>query len=647
MTPNHTANITGILNPPGHAEMSSKTMFIKYNTGPTGHGSPAAAGEALALARAGLGTVKVFVMDGEGGMTAGGSMETLNSGYGLSLSNLCFLLDWNDFGIDDHSTSDIVYGDPKLWFESHGWETFGTNDGSDWESLNSVFAASSVSMASRPKGIWFKTRKGRGYGKYDYASHGAPHGINSEAYWKTKVEFANKYGVEFVNFGEEAPEVSVLKEEFAENINVVMDVLRKDPKLIAYISDRLVLLADSLAEVAAPKMRRTADARSSNEFLFDYENYPEDLYAAPGTKISNRNAFSTWGAWVNAKHAAEFDRPLFIGASADLTDSTGVKGFGSAYGVFPGYGWYKNVGADQGCLLPQGITEFANAGICCGLASVNFASDPQSDFEGFWGVTSTYGSFSYLKYGAFRLFSQTAQDCGIQLGKVIWVVGHSGPETADDSRTHFGIFSPAVTQLFPRGSIINLHPWEYNEVPVLLAAALKEAVNIVALHLTRPQIAVPDRTTLQIPHYYEAAKGAYILQDYDPARKPLGTFYAQGTSAVNSVLELLPIIRERGLNIKIVCLTSSELFNNQPEDYQEKIVDRFDRNNSTVISTQARTAMRDWLFSADSEAYAITPDWDDRWRTGGRLEDVLDEARLSPDWIMCGIEAFVGRNTDH
>ncbi len=74
----------------------------------------------------------------------------------------------------------------------------------------------------------------------------------------------------------------------------------------------------------------------------------------------------------------------------------------------------------------------------------------------------------------FRLFSQMAQDCQYKIGKVIWVAGHSGPETADDSRTHFGIFAPGVTQLFPEGTVINLHPWEYNEVPVMLAAALNQ-----------------------------------------------------------------------------------------------------------------------------------------------------------------------------
>src|ERR1700682_5766437 len=34
---------------PGHAEMEGKTLFIKFNTGPSGHGQPPSAGEAIAL----------------------------------------------------------------------------------------------------------------------------------------------------------------------------------------------------------------------------------------------------------------------------------------------------------------------------------------------------------------------------------------------------------------------------------------------------------------------------------------------------------------------------------------------------------------------------------------------------------------------
>ena len=149
-----------------------------------------------------------------------------------------------------------------------------------------------------------------------------------------------------------------------------------------------------------------------------------------------------------------------------------------------------------------------------GLATVNMADDPFTSFNGFWGACSTYGSFSYLKYGEMRLFSQLAQDCELKIGKVLWVAGHSGPETAEDSRTHFGIYEPGVTQLFPEGKVIDLHPWEYNEVPVVLGAALATDVPIIALHLTRPTIELPDREALGMPSHFEAARGAYVLRPF-------------------------------------------------------------------------------------------------------------------------------------
>src|SRR6266496_248170 len=52
---------------PGHAEMAGKTLFFKANTGPSGHGMPFAAGQALALKLAGADQVKVFAVEGEGG----------------------------------------------------------------------------------------------------------------------------------------------------------------------------------------------------------------------------------------------------------------------------------------------------------------------------------------------------------------------------------------------------------------------------------------------------------------------------------------------------------------------------------------------------------------------------------------------------
>jgi transketolase len=631
----------------GHAEMEGKTLFLKFNTGPSGHGAPAAAGEALALKRAGAGSVKVFAFDGEGGFTPGGAMETLNSAYGLELDNLYFVLDWNDYGIDSHSVSSVVYGAPELWFESHGWKSFGTEEGSAWGpvALSFLNASHAENPTKAPVGLWFKTRKGRGYLKYDYSSHGSPHAMNSELFWKTKEDFIQKYNAKFVNFNGSAPSgKQELLNEFKENLKAVIDVLHQDQSLIDYLADTLVSIGESVPEMVEDFIIGEKGNPFKDPRLSEFQSYPDELYAKPGEMVANRAALAKWGAWVNAFGAKEYGRPLFMVASADLAGSTNLSGFGEGFGDFPGYGWFKRSGTEEGVILPQEITEFANSGIMAGLAAVNLSEDPFNEFDGFWGACSTYGSFSYLKYGMFRLFSQLSQDSQLKIGKVIWIAGHSGPETADDSRTHFGIFSPGVTQLFPKGKIVNLHPWEHNEVPVLLGAALKSDIPLIALHLTRPPISIPNRTGMGIPSHFEAAKGAYIVRDYEAGRKPQGAFIVQGTSAMASMIKVLPLLDEQSINVKIIYAASPELFAMQPAAYQQKVISNADRVNSTVITTQAKRLMQDWIFTEISERYALSSDWDDRWRTGGQLEDIIDEAHLSPVWILEGIKRFA---SDH
>jgi len=629
----------------GHAEMVNKTLFLKFNTGPSGHGFPAAAGESLALKRAGLDETKVFLLEGEAGLTPGAVHETLNTAWGLNLNNLILLLDWNDYGIDDHRVSDVVFGGPKDWIGSHGWNVLGTEDGIKWKSILKVFQEyeQTIAKQKKPTAIYFKTRKGRGYLKFDNYSHGSPHSMNSKVFWDTKKGFAEKYNVDFINYYGDAPgNEDSIKREFHSNLESVIRVLTGDQELVDYLADRLVKIGGSVP-LASKNFILTDGKKSpfSDPKIYDFRNYPKDLFVNPGIKAANRSALRKWGAWINAFGAENYNRPIFIASSADLAGSTNIVGFAERYNNFKGYGWYGLSENLDGALLPQEITEFANAGLMVGLVSTNLAEAPKQDFEGFWGACSTYGAFSYLKYGMFRLFSQMEQNSPIKLGKVLWIVGHSGPETADDSRTHFGIFSPGVTQLFPMGHIVNLHPWEHNEVPVMLGAALELNVPIIALHLTRPNIEIPDREEMNIPSYFEAAKGAYIIRDYDENEKKIGAIIVQGTSAVSNTLSILEEIENARWNIKIICATSAELFKKQEEEYKESVLSSFDRKNSIVITTQAKSLMKDWIFNTEFKEYFLSADWDNNWRTGGTLKEVLDEAHLSPKWIFNGINKYV------
>ena len=633
---------------PGHAEMEGKTLFFKFNTGPSGHGSPAAAGEALALKLARVPEVKVFAFEGEGGLTTGASHETMNSAWGLGLGNLVYFMDWNDFGIDDRPFSSIVYGTPEDWFGSHGWHVEGTMNGEDWESLINAYYKLLVKKANpdQPKVLYARMRKGRGYYKFDNASHGAAHKRNSELFWKTKGDFAEKYNVEFECFGEQAPEYWNEQVDQAKSLfNTVFSVMENKQELVDYLADTLMEIGDSVPnELKTCRINANNPAEDKN--IFNINTLPDELFVKPGEKTPNRVGFSKYASYINSLAEKEYGRPLVIAMSADLADSTNISGFAKGWNGQKSHGLYNKETNTDSPLMPQGITEFTNAGMMAGLATVNFSEDTYKDFNGFYGAMSTYGSFSYLKYGPIRLFSQIAQDSDLKVGKLIWVAGHSGPETAEDSRTHFGVFAPGVTQLFPEGYIVNIHPWEHNEVAPALVAAFNTDIPVIGLHLTRPSVTIPDRKALGMASYLDAAKGAYIIKDYDKDRKKEGLVIVRGTSSTNSVVELLPRIKTEGPNVKIVAAISWVLFQKQHESYRNSIIAPNEWHDAMVITNGGRRLMHKWIANKIVEEYSLSPDWDNRWRTGGTLDEIVDEAHLSPRWLWAGITKFATNRRD-
>ena len=627
---------------PGHAEMEGKTLFFKFNTGPSGHGSPAAAGEALALKYANVPEVKVFAFEGEGGLTTGASHETMNSAWGLGLGNLVYFLDWNDFGIDARPFSSIVYGTPEDWFGSHGWHVEGASNVEDWEELTNAYYKLLVTNAdsNTPKVIYGKGIKGRGYHKSDYASHGSPHKRNSELFWRTKEDFSQKYNIEFNGFNEEAAETREGQEDQAKSyFDSVFSVLSSNQDLVDYIADTLVDLGDSVPE-KLDSCKVTINNPAKDSEIFNVGSLPKDLFVDPGTKAPNRVGFSKYASYINSLCIAKYGRPLVVAMSADLADSTNISGFAKGYDGAGDMGLYNYKTNKDSPLIPQGITEFTNSGMLAGLATVNFCDDPYEDFNGFYGAMSTYGSFSYLKYGPIRLFSQLAQDSDLKVGKLLWVAGHSGPETAEDSRTHFGIFAPGVTQLFPNGHIINLHPWEHNEVAPALAAAMQTNVPVVALHLTRPPVEIPDRKKLGMASHLDASKGAYIIKDYDNNVEKKGLVIVRGTSSTNSVIKILDHLKKEKINVKIISAISWQLFRNQTKEYQQKVVNDKEWADSMIITNSGLRLMHNWISNKIVENYSMSPDHDNKWRTGGSVDEIVAESRLDEKSVLDGIKKF-------
>jgi transketolase len=65
-----------------------------------------------------------------------------------------------------------------------------------------------------------------------------------------------------------------------------------------------------------------------------------------------------------------------------------------------------------------------------------------------------------------------------------------------------------------------------------------------------------------------------------------------------------------------------------------------DRLDAMVITNGAFKLMLDWADDPLVREYSLSSDWDDRWRTGGSVAEVIEEAHLDEDHILKALERF-------
>ena len=59
-----------------------------------------------------------------------------------------------------------------------------------------------------------------------------------------------------------------------------------------------------------------------------------------------------------------------------------------------------------------------------------------------------------------------------------------------------------------------------------------------------------------------------------------------------------------------------------------------------AITNRAFKLMTDFVEGPVAKEYSLSSDWDDRWRTGGTVDEVMDEAHLGPGHILAAIERY-------
>jgi transketolase len=652
----------------GHIESTDFTNDV--NGGPSGVGVAAAAGKAAFWNFIGApsGSPKVIAFEGEFAMCAGHAQELKTQAIALQVGKrLRIFFSDNNAGIDDALIGGVVsrkFDGYKLidQWTSYGWNVFSIPDGHDYDQILDVLKTMENWDPSdrRPMIVFGKTTKGYWPGAVNgklpgtdqivgYPSHPYAFKMNSEYFVALAKTFEDRYGVQFAGIRDGV--VTDPKErliQFKTNIDVAMSVLERDG-LGDWLADRMVEIGDLVKDQFPVRIDVKRDPFLDERLKVT--NLPEELQTVTvkngdsgaekqvkialfrkyGETAGARRGISEIIKWLN--YVTE-NRALTL--AADLSESVNLE-HGSIWGH------YDPETNPLGTRLKAAIQEAGNVSSAIGLVSQSASVDPDK-FAGVWAFSGTYGAFTPLMYLPSRVWSQQNQDSRFRMGVLNILAGHSGPETAADARTHFGIFSPQVWKLFPRGHVINLSFWDYNDVaPGYFAAAeiaaREKKVGIISIEVARPDFKVIDRTKFADPDIRAAAKGLYVIRDFGSGQRH-GYVVAQGSSATMNLVSVLPRLEAAGFNVKVISAISEELFDHQTEAYRNAVLPAGAKQDLMFVSSGTRRMWPLRNVGPLTDEYSLTSDWDNQWLTGGLEADVIAEAHLDPESIFSGVQRF-------
>ena len=663
------AKARGIKALAGHAESIDVTNDV--NGGPSGVGIAAAAGKAAFWDVIGApGSPKIMALEGEFAMTEGHAQELKTQALAMQVGKrLRVLLSDNNAGIDDVLLGGVIsakytaYNLADQW-TSYGWNVFTIENGNDYGQVVAAFKTMEewdpqdrrpmILIGKTTKGYWPSAVQGKipGHGTQLVSYHSHPYGMkmNSDYFVALAHTFEEHYGVQFEGIRDGA--VTDTRErliQFKTNLDVVMSLLDRNG-LGDWLADRLVTLGDMVQDETPVYFDLKTDPfqderlcvanlpvepqtlKVQNRLTSAQKEVPVTLFRKPGEMAGTRRAISEIIKWMNYVT----DNRFFTFA-ADLSESINVE-HGSLWGH------YDPVTNPLGTRIKAAIQEAGNVSSAIGMISQSASVDP-TKFAGVWALSGTYGAFTPLMYTPARVWSQQNQDSKFRMGVLHILAGHSGPETAADGRTHYGIFSTQVWKLFPRGQTIHLNFWDYNDVAAgyfaaAEIAAREQKVGIISIEVARPDFPVADRGKFADSDLKAAAKGFYVIRDFKSDQPRHGYVIAQGSSSTVNLVNQLPKLEADGINIKVIAAISEELFDRQPAAYKNSVLPPDAYYNAMVVSTGTRRMWPVRGLGPLTDAYSMTSDWDDQWLTGGLEGDVIAEAHLDAASIFAGVKRF-------
>jgi transketolase len=525
---------------PGHPEYGY-TEGVETTTGPLGQGITNAVGMAIAekILAANFNRPNheivnhnTYVFLGDGCLMEGISHEACSLAGTLGLGKLICFYDDNNISIDGEVRG---HGNTPGWFtdntpqrfEAYGWHVVPKVDGHNPEQIKAAIEEARK-VSDKPSLICCQTIIGFGspnkQGKEE--CHGAPLGADEIA--KTREALGWKYGAF----------------EIPQEIYNAWSAKEKGATAQKNWEEKFAAYKAEFPELAAEFERRMKGDLPSdwnnkaNAFIASVNEKAETI----ATRKASQNTLNGFGPLL----------PELLGGSADLA--------GSNLTIWKGCkGVSKNDGA--GNYMYYGVREFGMSAIMNGI--------------------SLHGGF--VPYGAtFLMFSEYARNAlrmaALMKVQSIFVYTHDSIGLGEDGPTHQPVEQTATLRLIPNMSV--WRPCDAVESAVAWKAAVDKRTGPSSLIFSRQNLNHQTRSAEQIA---DISKGGYVLFDCcETGSSCCGgccgstessdiLLIATG-SEVALAMDAAKILKEKGKNVRVVSMPSTDVFDAQDADYKESVL---------------------------------------------------------------------------
>ncbi|MBI2437131.1 MAG: hypothetical protein HYV41_05365 [Candidatus Magasanikbacteria bacterium] len=593
--------------PQGHIENYYPLSDIA--TGPSGHGMPSAGGLAITHKSSGLDTT-VFVFMGDAESEEGMTYEARNVLATMGIDNMIVSLDYNHYGIDGAIEEVVASPYVNHWL-GLGWNVIEINGHNILETTYAYrLAKQKIFGNGNPTVVIAHSWKGKCYGAVEnsFKSHGSP--AKHEDY----VQIMKDLGFD----------VPGLEGDIVADMQVVLDAIT--PELAHYIVERLDLAKSHIkseAENIALMKSKLGDRPLVNPLTIKRPDVlPPELTFEPGSKVATRKASQAFFEWLMKQSA------FFWSGAGDLSGSVLIAKSEEVYGLITrdnpyGRGIRFGIAEQNMAMMSSAMTADRLPG---GFAPVS--------------VFGTYAVFTSMMTNAVRLVCIGNHLYPEHKGFFVMLAAHDGPETGEDGPTHQGLYWMSMFTAYPGIKVYK--PTDAQETIEMLFHAL-ETGEPIALSVTRPDVPVLKREN-GVPPAREAVNGAYTYRNYQENGGRKVVLAISGMQVLLNTLETLPDLESQGLDIKILVVTSPELFEDLRKTDRLKADSIFsddERERTIAIHAGWKGFLYPFLLPGDYVEKSICID---TYLKSGTVPQVYDLAKLTSEDIKGKIMNALEKN---